>query len=324
MLERNNALAQRMLSKTYAKANECEFDAKDNCKNRHRDPRAMTFWVIQTLNGISFGMLLFLLASGLSLIYGLMKILNLTHGSFYLLGGYIGLAVVHLTGSLLLAVLIGSLSIALLGAFMERFLLRRFHLQELPQTLVTFGFLFIFSDLAIVIWGGNPQTMPKPAMFSESVQFGAFLYPSYRLFIIGFGFAIAGLLWWMQEGTRVGAMLRAGVDDEEIARALGINVSLLFTLVFALGAFLAALGGVMGGPIMGVYPGADFEVMLLGFVVVIIGGLGSLKGALVGGLIVGLLDNFGKVFFPEFALFTIFAPMALILAVRPAGLFGRE
>ena len=284
----------------------------------------MMFWVIQTLNGISFGMLLFLLASGLSLIYGLMKILNLTHGSFYLLGGYIGLAVVHVTGSLLLAVLVGSLSIALLGALMERFLLRRFHLQELPQTLLTFGFLFIFSDLAIVIWGGNPQTMPKPAMFSESVQFGAFLYPSYRLFIIGFGFAIAGLLWWMQEGTRVGAMLRAGVDDEETARALGINVSLLFTLVFALGAFLAALGGVMGGPIMGVYPGADFEVMLLGFVVVIIGGLGSLKGALAGGLIVGLLDNFGKVFFPEFALFTIFAPMALILAVRPAGLFGRE
>jgi branched-chain amino acid transport system permease protein len=221
-------------------------------------------------------------------------------------------------------VLAGSLSIAVLGALMERFLLRRFHLQELPQTLLTFGFLFIFSDLAIVIWGGNPQTMPKPAMLSESVEVGSFFYPSYRLFIIAFGFMIAALLWWIQEGTRVGAMLRAGVDDEETARALGINVSLLFTLVFALGAFLAALGGVMGGPIVGVYPGADFEVMLLAFVVVIIGGLGSLKGALVGGLVVGLLDNFGKVFFPEFALFTIFAPMALILAVRPAGLFGRE
>ena len=284
----------------------------------------MMFWIIQTLNGLSFGMLLFLLAAGLSLIYGLMKILNLTHGSFYLLGGYIGLTVVHLTGSLLAAILIGSLSIALLGAVMERFFLRRFHLQELPQTLVTFGFLFIFSDLAIVIWGGNPQTMPKPAFLSGSIEIGNFLYPSYRLFIIGFGLVIAGLLWWLQEGTRIGAMLRAGVDDEETARALGINVSLLFTLVFALGAFLAAMGGVMGGPIVGVYPGADFEVMLLGFVVVIIGGLGSLKGALVGGLIVGLLDNFGKVFFPEFALFTIFAPMALILAVRPAGLFGRE
>ncbi len=282
------------------------------------------FWVIQTLNGISFGMLLFLLAAGLSLIYGLLKILNLTHGSFYLLGGYIGLTVVHLTKSLLLAVLVGSLSVALIGVLMERFLLRRFHLQELPQTLVTFGFLFIFSDLAIVLWGGNPQTMPKPALLSHSVQIGSFFYPSYRLFIIAFGLVVAALLWWLQDGTRVGAMIRAGVDDEETARALGIDVSLLFSLVFALGACLAALGGVIGGPVLGVYPGADFEVMLLGFVVVIIGGLGSLKGALVGGLIVGLLDNFGKVFFPEFALFTIFAPMALILAIRPAGLFGRE
>jgi branched-chain amino acid transport system permease protein len=282
------------------------------------------FWVVQTLNGISFGMLLFLLAAGLSLIYGLMKILNLTHGSFYLWGGYVGLLVVRATGNLFLAALASGLAIAFIGALMERFLLRRLYRQELPQTLLTFGFLFIFSDLGIFIWGGNPQTIPRPAMLSQSVQLGEFFYPSYRLFIIAFGFLVAGLLWWIQEGTRTGAMLRAGVDDEEIARALGINVSLLFTAVFALGAFLAALGGTMGGPIMGVYPGADFDVMLLGFVVIIIGGLGSLRGALVGGLIVGLLDNFGKVFFPEFALFTIFAPMALILAVRPLGLFGQE
>ena len=253
-----------------------------------------------------------------------MKILNLTHGSFYLLGGYIGLVVVHKTGSFVLAVLVASCAIAFVGVIMERFFLRRVHLQELPQALLTFGFLFIFSDLATVIWGSNPQTMPKPVMFGASIQIGSFFYPSDRLFIIGFALVVAALLWWLQEGTRVGAMVRASVDDEEVARALGINVSLLFTLVFALGAFLAALGGVMGGPIVGVYPGADFEVLLLGFVVVIIGGLGSLKGALAGGLIVGLLDNFGKVFFPEFALFTIFAPMALILAVRPAGLFGRE
>ncbi len=284
----------------------------------------MTFWLVQTLNGISFGMLLFLLAAGLSLIFGLMKILNLTHGSFYLLGGYLGLVVVHRTGSFILAVVVASLAIAILGVVIERFFLRRFHLQELPQVLVTFGFLFIFSDLATVIWGSNPQTMPKPEMFASSVQIGSFYYPSYRLFIIGFGLIVAALLWWLQDGTRIGAMVRASVDDEEVARALGINVSLLFTLVFALGAFLAALGGVMGGPIVGIYPGADFEVLLLGFVVVIIGGLGSLKGALVGGIIVGLLDNFGKVLFPELALFTIFAPMVLILALRPVGLFGRE
>jgi branched-chain amino acid transport system permease protein len=284
----------------------------------------MTFWFVQTLNGISYGMLLFLLAAGLSLIFGLMKVLNLTHGSFYLLGGYFGLAVIHKTGSFVLAVLAASVAVAGIGIVMERFFLRRFHLEELPQALVTFGFLFIFSDLTTVIWGGDPQTMPKPDIFSGSVQLGAFYYPTYRLFIIGFGLVVAVLLWWLQDGTRIGAMVRASVDDEEVARALGINVSLLFTLVFALGAFLAALGGVMGGPIVGMYPGADFQVLLLGFVVVIIGGLGSLKGALIGGLIVGLLDNFGKVFFPELALFTIFAPMVLILAVRPSGLFGRE
>ena len=284
----------------------------------------MAFWLIQTLNGISFGMLLFLLAAGLSLIYGLMKVLNLTHGSFYLLGGYIGVAVVRMTGSFVLATLAGALAIAVIGVVMERFFLRRFHLQELPQALLTFGFLFIFSDLAMVIWGSDPETMPKPALLNQSVQFGGFYYPSYRLFIIAFGLAVAAFLWWLQEGTRVGAMLRASVDNEEVARALGINVSLLFSLVFALGAFLAALGGVMGGPIVGVYPGADFDVLLLGFVVVIIGGLGSLKGALFGGLAVGLLDNFGKVFFPELALFTVFAPMALILALRPSGLFGHE
>ena len=282
----------------------------------------MMFWVVQTLNGVSFGMLLFLLASGLSLIYGLMKILNLAHGSYYLLGGYIGLTIMRHTGSFTLAVLGGAVLVAIIGAVMERFFLRRIQLQELPQTLLTFGFLFIFADLSMVIWGGNPETIPKPAMFAQSWHFGGIIYPSYRLFIIVVGMLIAALLWLFQERTRLGAMLRAGVDDEEIARGLGINVSLLFTLVFALGAFLAALGGVMGGPILGVYPGADFEVLLLGFVVVIIGGLGSLKGALVGGIAVGLLDNFGKVFFPEFAAFTIFVPMALILALRPTGLFG--
>jgi branched-chain amino acid transport system permease protein len=284
----------------------------------------MNFWLIQTLNGISFGMLLFLLAAGLSLIFGLMRVLNLTHGSFYLLGGYVGLTILHLSGSFVLAVLVGSLSIALLGVVMERFFLRRLHLQELPQALLTFGFLFIFSDLATVVWGTNPQTIPKPPLLSGALQLGGFFYPYYRLFIIGVGLIIAAALWWLQDGTRLGAMLRASVDDEEVARALGINVSLLFPLVFGFGAFLAALGGVMGGPIVGIYPGADFDVMLLGFVVVIIGGLGSLKGALIGGLAVGLLDNFGKVFFPELALFTIFAPMAVILALRPAGLFGRE
>ena len=284
----------------------------------------MTFWITQLLNGISFGMLLFLLAAGLSLIYGLMRILNLAHGSYYLLGGYVGLTVVGVTGSFVLAALVGSVTVAFLGIVMERFFLRRFPKQELPQVLLTFGFLFIFADVALWIWGGNPQTLPKPGIFSSSIWLGSIVFPSYRLFVIATGLVIGIGLWWFQERTRVGAMIRAAVDYEEMARGVGINVSLLSTAVFGLGAFLAALGGILGGPFVGIYPGADFEVLILAFVVTIVGGLGSLKGAFIGGLLIGLLDNFGKALFPQLALFTLFAPMAIILAIRPTGLFGRR
>src|SRR5579863_5004102 len=281
-------------------------------------------WVIHILNGVAFGMLLFLLAAGLSLIYGLMKILNLTHGSFYLVGGYIGLSVMRLTGSFVFALVVAAIAIAVIGAAIERFFLRRFHLDELPQTLVTFGFLFIFADLSLWIWGGDPIMLTMPQIFQHSVPMGYFSYPVYRLFLIAVGLVIAGGLWWFQDHTRLGTMLRAGVDDAEIARALGIDVSLLFTLVFAAGAALAALGGVLAAPVLSLYPGADFDALILAFVVVIVGGLGSLKGALVGALLVGLLDDFGKAFFPQFALFTVFVPMAFILVVRPTGLFGRR
>lgn len=282
----------------------------------------MTFWATQLLNGISFGMLLFLLAAGFSLIYGLMRILNLAHGSYYLLGGYVGLTVVRLTGSFILAVVVGSVIVTLLGIVMERFFLRRFPKQELPQVLLSFGFLFIFADLALWIWGGNPQTLPKPELFASSIWLGSIVFPSYRLFVIVTGIIIGIVLWWFQERSRLGAAIRAAVDDEEMARGVGINVSLLSTSVFGLGAFLAALGGILGGPFVGVYPGADFEVLLLAFVVTIVGGLGSLKGAFIGGLLIGLVDNFGKALFPELALFTVFAPMAIILVIRPTGLFG--
>jgi len=284
----------------------------------------MTFWTTQLLNGISFGMLLFLLAAGFSLIYGLMRILNLAHGSYYLLGGYVGLTVVRLTGSFILAVVVGSVSVTLLGIVMERFFLRRFPKEELPQVLLSFGFLFIFADLALWIWGGNPQTLPKPELFASSIWLGSIVFPSYRLFVIVTGVIIGVVLWWFQERSRLGAAIRAAVDDEEMARGVGINVSLLSTSVFGLGAFLAALGGILGGPFVGVYPGADFEVLLLAFVVTIVGGLGSLKGAFIGGLLIGLVDNFGKALFPELALFTVFAPMAIILVIRPTGLFGNR
>ncbi len=282
----------------------------------------MTFWAIQTLNGLSFGMLLFLLSAGLSLIYGVMRILNLAHGSFYILGTYVALSVSRATESFVLALLAGTLAVIVVGVLMERVLLRFVPQDELPQALLTFGVLLIVGDLCLWFWGGTPQTLPKPDAFEHSVHLGSFIFPSYRLFILGVGTLVALLLWGLQERTRLGAMLRAAIDDAPIARSTGINVSLLSTGVFAFGAALAAVGGIIGGPVLGVYPGADFEIMLLAFVVVIIGGLGSLKGAFFGALLVGLLDNFGKALFPGLAYFTIFAPMALILAVRPRGLFG--
>jgi branched-chain amino acid transport system permease protein len=282
----------------------------------------MTFWAIQILNGVSFGMLLFLLAAGLSLIFGLMKILNLAHGSYYALGAYVALSVVGATGSFVVAAAAGTAVVVGLGVLMERVFLRRLPREELPQALLTFGFLLIVGDLSLAIWGGTPQTLPKPELFDRSLRLGPLVFPAYRLFVIGVGVVMGVALWLLQERTRLGAMVRAAIDDADIARATGIDVSRLSTCVFAFGAALAALGGIIGGPLLGVYPGADFEILLLAFVVVIIGGLGSLKGAFVGGLLVGLLDNFGKALFPQFALFTIFAPMAVILAVRPSGLFG--
>lgn len=283
----------------------------------------MTFWFLQLLNGLSFGMLLFLLAAGLSLIFGLMRILNLAHGSYYLLGAYVALAVVEGTGSLVLATAAGIAVVVALGVVMERVFLRRLppH-EELPQALLTFGFVLIIGDVALWLWGGTPQSLPKPEVLSASVHLGPLVFPVYRLFLLGVGTVVGIALWFLQERTKIGAMVRAAIDDAEIARATGINVSLLSTVVFGVGAALAALGGIMAGPVLGVFPGADFEILLLAFVVVIVGGLGSLKGAFVGGLLVGCLDNFGKVLFPELALFTIFAPMAAILAVRPTGLFG--
>ncbi len=283
----------------------------------------MEFWITQMFNGISFGALLFLLASGLSLIFGVMRIVNIAHGSYYLLGAYVGLSVVWRTGSFALALLAGGVTIAIAGVGMERLFLRRFHLLELPQMLLTMGFALIFQDLALIIWGGDPYTIPPPPFLAGSMRTGTLTFPLYRFFVVGMAVMVGLLLWGLQERTRVGAMIRAAVDDQEMAGGVGINVPLVSAGVFALGAFLAAVGGVMGGAFLGVFPGADFEVLPFAFVVVIVGGLGSLKGAFVGSMLVGLVDNFGKALLPELSYFTLFAPMALVLAVRPTGLFGR-
>lgn len=283
----------------------------------------MTIWAIQLLNAISYGMLLFLLASGLTLTLGLMKITNLTHGSYFLLGGYVGLTVAKITDSFVLAILAGTVAVGILAVFIQRFLLNRVLQDEVSQILITFGLLFLFGDLALGTWGGAPQTIPKPPLFASSFPVGGVTFPTYRLLLVALGVLIALFLWWFQEGTRVGAVVRASVDDAEMAQASGVNVPLVMTGVFALGASLAALAGILGGPLVGLYPGADLDALLLAMVVVIVGGLGSLKGAFVGAMVVGLLDTLGRVLLPELSLFAVFAPMAVILLVRPGGLFGR-
>jgi branched-chain amino acid transport system permease protein len=283
----------------------------------------LAFWIIQTLNGLSFSMMLFLMAAGLTLVFGLMKIINIAHGSFYVLGAYVGLTILRATGSFLLAALAGAAVAALAGLVMQTVFLRRFYTKELQQVLLTFGFVLIVADLCLWIWGGNPMALPKPAGFTGSIWFAGVVFPAYRLLVIAVGGLVAVCLWLFQEKTKFGAIVRAGVDDEEMLRGLGINIQLVFAAVFGFGALLAGIGGIIGGPFVGIYPGVDMYILLLAMVVVIIGGMGSLKGAFVGSLLVGLIDNFGKALFPEISMFTLFAPMAIILAVRPTGLFGK-
>ena len=282
------------------------------------------FLLVQTLNGLSFGALLFLLASGLSLIYGVMRIVNIAHGSYYMLGAYIGLSVILRTHSFALGAFAGAIVIGVVGLAMERIFLRKFPLQALPQMMITLGFALVFRDLALLIWGGDPYTLPSPVFLRGSTEISSVIFPVYRLFVIGIATVVAISLWLFNDKTLVGAKLRAAVDDHEMAGGVGLNVPVISGCMFGLGAFLAAFGGVMGGPIFGVYPGLDFELLSLAFVVVLVGGRGSLKGSAVGSILVGLVDNFGKALVPELSYFTLFAPMAIIVAIKPTGLFGRD
>lgn len=283
----------------------------------------MNYWIIHILNGVSYGMVLFLMAAGLSLIFGLMRIVNLTHGALYLLGVYIALSTYQLTKFFPLAVITATLGIGLLGILFQRFLLQHYQHHVRNQLLLTIGFVFIFADLALYIWGGEPRLLPKPWPFEGSLGIYGARFPSYRLLIIFVGVVMAIALWLFLERTKLGALIRAGVDDAEIARGVGIRVPLLFTAVFGLGAAISAFGGAIAGPIIGAYPGLEWEILLMALSVLLIGGLGSLKGAFVGSLFVGLADNFGRVLIPELALFIIFGSVAIVLAFKPTGLFGK-
>jgi len=277
----------------------------------------------QTLNGLFSAALLFLIASGLTLVFGVMRIVNIAHGSFYMLGAYVASTIVARSRSLLLGALSAVLAVAAAGFLVQSLLLRRFAGKPLAQMMLTMGVALVCRDLVFVVWGGDPFTLPYPPALRGSVDAGGVVFPSYRLFVIAVAACVGILLWFVNEKTLIGAKLRAAVDDPEMAGGTGINVALLSACVFAAGAGLAAFGGVMGGPILGGYTGIDFDLLPLAFVVVIIGGMGSLKGALIGSIIVGLIDNFGKALVPELSYFTLFAPMVIMLAVKPTGLYGR-
>jgi len=283
----------------------------------------MSQFLTLAVNSISYGGLLFLLSAGFSLIFGLMRIPNLMHGSFFMLGAYFGVTFLSKGLNFWLAALLSAAAMAAIGALIERWLLRRLAGQELAQVLLTLGLSFVVADLCLMVWTGDPWQPATPSGLQGAVQVSGLFFPIFRLAVVLVGVAIAIALWLLVDWTRLGAMIRAGVDDAPIARVVGIKVSQLFTLIFALGAGLAAFGGVMGAPILSVYPGLDGEMLPVALIVVILGGTGSLLGALVGSFVIGFLYNFGQAWFPDLAYVILFLPMVLVLAVRPQGLFGK-
>ena len=283
----------------------------------------MNFWIIQTLNSLALGGLLFLLAAGFSLIFGLMRIANLTHGALFMLGAYIGVSVLRYVPNLWFAALVAGVTVGLFGVLLERYVLRALAGNALGQVLLTLGVAFIIADFCLIVWGGDPIPVQTPESLRRAIIVAGVPFPAYRLAVIAIAVVVGLLLYLLMERTRLGAMIRAGVDDMQMARAVGIPVSKLFTLVFCLGAALAGAGGVIGGPIMSAYPGLDSDMLPLALIVVILGGVGSLVGAFVGSFIIGFIYTFGSALLPDLAYVILFLPMILVIAFRPRGLFGR-
>lgn len=284
----------------------------------------MLQYLILTLNGISHAALLFILGSGLTLAFGLMNIVNMAHGTFYLLGGYLGYSVYTYTDSWLAGLGAGIIGIMFVGMLFERFLLERVRGNPLTETLLTISLSAIIADLCLATWGGFALTLNVPSYLSPRIEIFGFMYPGFRYVLILLSTVTAIFLYILLHKTRVGAAVRAGVDDRETVDALGIDVRKIFFYVFLLASGLAGMAGVLGGSFLSLSPGIDTQNLTLSLVVIIIGGKGSIKGTACGALAIGLLLSYGRAFIPEFAYFLVFAPMMLVLAFKPQGLFGRE
>ncbi|MCO5066753.1 MAG: branched-chain amino acid ABC transporter permease [Rhizobiaceae bacterium] len=281
------------------------------------------FWVVQSLTSIAFGSLLFVAASGFALIFGLMKIPNLAHGSFFLLGAYVGLSAIQAGVPFWLACAVTGITVGVVGGVIERLLLRRLNGQEMAQVLATLGVAFIISELCLYIWSGNPLSVAAPSSLRGAVTVASVTFPLYRVVLIPIALAVAIGLWFTIERTRLGSRIRAGVDDLEMARGLGVPGSLIFTFVFVLGAALAGIGGLLAAPILSIYPGLDMEMLPLALIIVILGGSGSLLGALLGSYGVGFIYVFSQALIPDLAYVLLFVPMIVVLLLRPQGMFGR-
>jgi branched-chain amino acid transport system permease protein len=275
------------------------------------------------LNGATFAALLFVVGSGFTLIFGLMRIVNLAHGALYLLGGYVAFSVAMKTGSFALGIACAAGAVAIAGLLIDVVLLRFVRGNDLRQVLLTVGVALVLNDAMLLIWGGDTFTVPVPQWLQGPAHFAGITYPIYRLFVLAVGVAIFIALWLLLNRTRLGALIRAGVDDAEMVEAMGVNIRRVFIYTLMLGTALAGIGGALGGAFLSLYPTADAEILVFSLAVVIIGGRGSLAGAAVGALLVAMLATFGQVWFPELAYFVIFGPMAVLLAFRPLGLFGR-
>ncbi len=278
------------------------------------------FLIAQTLNSLVYSMLLFLLALGLSLTFGLMRIVNLAHGAFFLLGTYLGLSIWNHAHSFLLAVVLVPVATGLIGALLEKTWLERFYARaELDQVILTFGFALVFADVMKMVWGGDIRGVQPPALLRGAISIGAVSFPSYRLVLIAVGVALFVATWLAIERTRIGALVRASVSDRAMVAGLGFNVRFLFTVIFGFGCGLAGLAGWLAGPITGAYPGLDFEVLITTLIVVVVGGLGNITGAFWASLLIGSSETYGKALLPQFASFIIFAVMAAVLLIRSWG-----
>jgi branched-chain amino acid transport system permease protein len=284
----------------------------------------MNVYLLQIVNGIGIGMLYFLLAVGLSIVFGLLRFVNFAHGAFYLLGAYCCYQVLQWSGSFWLALVVVPLAVGAFAWVVEKLVLRHVYEQQHEfHILATVGLALVLQECAILVWGPLGDNVPVPDLLNGVVMWGSFVYPKYRLFVIGFTAVLAVLLWWVLDGTRLGSAVRAGSESAEMVSLLGINVSRVFSLVFALGAATAALAGVLAAPIRGVDPFMGLEALSVAFVVVVVGGMGNFLGALVGGLLVGIVQSIMSTLWPEGAQLMIYVAMAAVLLLRPNGLLGR-